>query len=319
MDDLYFVPKDTQPELVDYFHRLTKGTTLFIKLASIKYRSKVYRRTKASYVGVELGHDIFEIDMDYTLDNFDDLQSFMRQILNKAIEQSKAHIEIDQLFAGDGFSQLCLASGGVPRDFLSLFVSLSNRSSGQPIGKIQVNDAAIANANSKYESMKRDSGNEDAILDECLAVIKSFVYEEKRTNAFLVAKEDLEKNTFGRQAIRELVDLRLIHLVDHNTSKAPSDGRRYEAYILDVGLYDNSRPRNFSQIEPGQKDDKARKDSLRASPVVELQWLQDKGIKKQIKPFSQSKEKKKTDSSVSSNKTQTADEPLQMELKLSFE
>jgi len=275
MDDLYFVPKDTQPELVDYFHRLTKGTSLFIKMASIKYRSKLYRRSKDSYVGVELGHDVFEVDIDYTLDDFADLQAFMRQLLNKAIEKSKAQVEIHELFAGDGFSQLCLASGGVPRDFLSLFVKLANRDSAQSIGKVQVTDVAISNIGSKYESMKRDTGNEDIILEDCLSRIKTLVYDEKRTNTFLVAKDDLETYAQGRQAIRELVDLRLIHLVEHNTSKAASDGRRYEAYILDVGLYDNPRPRIFKQIEPGQKDDKARKDALRSSPVLDFRKLLD--------------------------------------------
>ncbi|RKY72689.1 MAG: hypothetical protein DRP97_00300, partial [Candidatus Latescibacterota bacterium] len=99
------------------------------------------------------------------------------------------------------------------------------------------------------------------------------VYDEKRTNAFLIPRDDLDGDAFGRQAIRELVDLRLIYLVDHNTSKAPSDGRRYEAYILDISLYDNSRPRNFSQVDPGQRDERARKDDLRAAPVFHLSKL----------------------------------------------
>lgn len=277
MDDYYFVSKTTQPELVDYFHRLTKGTALYIKLATIKYRSKLYRRTAEQYVGVELGHDIFEIDMDYTLDNFVELQAFMRELLERAIEQSKARISVDEMFAGDGFSQLCLASGGVPRDFLSLFVTLANQavSSNQPIGKVQVTGAAIANVASKFASMQQDSGDDDDVLLNCLYAIKRYVYDERRTNAFLVAKADLDKYPEGRQATRELVDLRLIHLVDGNISKAPSDGRRYEAYIIDLGLYDNSRPRNFNQIEPGQRDEKSRKDDLRASPVFELAWLQE--------------------------------------------
>jgi hypothetical protein len=85
-----------------------------------------------------------------------------------------------------------------------------------------------------------------------------------------VAKEELEQHPQERQAIRELVDLRLTHLVDSKTSSAPSDGRRYEAYILDVGLYENSRPRNFSQVEPGSQDSQSRKDQLRASPRLVL-------------------------------------------------
>jgi hypothetical protein len=73
MDDLYFVAKGTQPSLIDYFHRLTKDTDLFLKIATIKHRSKVYRRTSTQHTGVELGHDVFEIDMDYSLDNFEEL------------------------------------------------------------------------------------------------------------------------------------------------------------------------------------------------------------------------------------------------------
>ena len=276
-DDFYFIQKNIQPELVDYFHRLTKGTDLFLKIATIKHRSKIYRRTRDQYVGMELGHDVFAVDMDYTLDNFEELQGFMMQLLKRAVEKSGARIDVENLFAGGGFAQLCLSSGGVPRDFLSLFVTLANRPSvaDTTIGKMDVNEAAIANLNNKMESMRRDSGHEDAVLDGCLRRIKSFVYEDKRTNAFLIAKDELDSDAQARQAIRELVDLRLIHLVDHNTSRAPSDGRRYEAYILDIGLYDNARPRNFNQIEPGQRDEKARKDELRASPLFELKKLRE--------------------------------------------
>jgi len=283
LDDFYFVPKSIQPDLVDYFHRLTKGTSLFLKTATIKHRSKLYRRAHGQYVGVELAHDVFEVDLDYTMDNFEELQSFMRQLLDTAIEKSNADVITDDLFSGDGFSQLCLASGGVPRDFLSLFVTLANKAAAtdQPIGKIQVTDTAISNIGSKMESMKKDSGDEDAILENYIDRIKQYVYYDKRTNAFLIPKEDLDTDMQIRQAIRELVDLRLIHLVDHNTSKAPSDGRRYEAYILDIGLYDNSRPRNFLQIEPGQRDEKSRKDDLRASPVFDLQKLNESIATKQ--------------------------------------
>lgn len=269
LDDLYFVLKHVQPDLIDYFHRLTKGTELFLKVATIKHRSKLYRRDQSQYTGAELGHDIFEVDMDYTLDNFEELQSFMRQLLENAISKSNASIVVDDMFAGDGFSQLCLASGGVPRDFLSLFVTLAEdlRKENDAIGKVAVNEAAISKIGSKLESMKMDSGDDDGILGDYLSRLRRYVYRGKRTNAFLLAKEDLEIHPHIRQAVRELVDLRLIHLLDDNTSKLPSDGRRYEAYILDIGLYENSRPRNFTQIEPGQADEVGRRDKLRASPV----------------------------------------------------
>jgi hypothetical protein len=226
--------------------------------------------------------------------------------LNEAVEQSGAALDPSELFAGAGFSQLCLASGGVPRDFLSLFVGLANRaaSGGDSIGKIQVTEGAIANRHKKLEAMKRDTGDDDEFLERCLYVIKDYVYSSKRTNAFLIAKSDLETNPQGRQAIRELVDLRLVHLVERNTSKAPSDGRRYEAYILDLGLYENARPMQFRRVQPGATDDKSRKDTLRASPVLELAWLTGEGLK---------------DSPVIGNRRSSPSAAPAKQLKMSFE
>jgi hypothetical protein len=273
--DVYFVPKAVQPEFIDFFHRLTKDTPLFLKVATIKHRSRLFKTTDQSYIGAELGHDIYEVDMDYTLDKFGDLKDFMNELLRAAIRDSGAQLQADDLFTGEGLAQLCLASGGVPRDFLSLFVRLANAiaSKGDKIGKVEVSEAAIANVSSKLESLKIDSAGEREVLEGYLGVIRKTVYNEHRTNAFLVAKDELEQFPQERQAIRELVDLRLIHLIDANTSAAPSDGRRYEAYILDVGLYENSRPRSFQQVEPGSQDSKSRKDHLRASPKLVLAEL----------------------------------------------
>lgn len=39
------------------------------------------------------------------------------------------------------------------------------------------------------------------------------------------------------------------------TSAASSDGTRYFAYMLDIGLFPNAAPRDFQQVEPGQVDD----------------------------------------------------------------
>lgn len=88
LDDLYFVPKASQPFLVDYFHRMTKDTPLFLKIATIKHRTKLYTKVNGSPTGAELGHDAFQIDMDYTLDKFEDLQTFMRQLLDSANQHS---------------------------------------------------------------------------------------------------------------------------------------------------------------------------------------------------------------------------------------
>ncbi len=220
-----------------------------------------------------MGHDILEVDMDYTLDNFNELRDFMSALLSMAIKGSGANVSLEDMFAGDGFSQLCLASGGVPRDFLSLFVALGTNKPNVRIGKNDVTDIAIQNRDNKMDFLKKDSGDDDVLLENCLAKIKRYVFNIKKTNAFLLSREDLDNDSSIRQLIRELVDLRLIHLLDDNTSKAPSDGKRYEAYILDVGLYDNSRPQSFKQIDPSKRDEKSRKDDIRSSPVISLKVI----------------------------------------------
>ncbi len=278
LDDFYFIPKSVQPAFIDYFHRLTKDSLLSLKIATIRHRSRLYSQTTESYTGVETGHDVIEIDMDYSLDSFGDLVNFMRQLLDNAARATKSDFDFNELFSGEGFNQLCIASGGVPRDFLSLFVQVANNflsGSIRSIGKIEVTNAAISSFKNKTAFMKTDSAEERDVLDRYLDHIKSLIYKEKRTNAFLISKDDLEHYYHESQAVRELLDLRLIHLVAENISKAPSDGRRYEAYIIDVGMYDNSRPRNFEQVEPGQKDHKSRMDDLRASPVLSLSKMKD--------------------------------------------
>jgi len=278
LDDFYFVSKTIQPDLLDYFHRITKDTNVFLKVATIKHRSRLYRRSSGTPTGVELGHDIYEIDMDYTLDDFDNLKSFMKQLLESANSTSKAGLDIDTLFEGDGFAQLCLASGGVPRDFLSLFVTLATEivvAAGEKIGKVNVTEQAISRLVGKLDNFKTDSGNEGNILEIYLNNIKKKIYQERRTNAFLVGKQEMETYPQARQAIQELIDLRLIHQVEKNTSSAPSDGLQYEAYILDISLYDNPRPRSFEQIEPGMKDARSRKDKLRAAPKLSLGKLEE--------------------------------------------
>jgi hypothetical protein len=209
------------------------------------------------------------------LDKFDALKAFMRQLLEHSIEKSEANISIESIFAGDSFSQLCIASGGVPRDFLSLFLKVLAISSlkGEKINKVSVTNSAIEGIGNKMSSIGKDSEGENEVLEAYLHEILKFVYSDHRTNVFLVAKPDLDEFRQFRQALKELVDMRLLHVIDNNTSCAPSDGKRYEAYMIDIGLFENSRPRNFTQLEPGTTDNKGRRDKLRASPRINLEQL----------------------------------------------
>ena len=43
LDDLYYIRRSDQPEVLDYFHRLFKGSGLWLKVGTIRHRSEWYR------------------------------------------------------------------------------------------------------------------------------------------------------------------------------------------------------------------------------------------------------------------------------------
>ena len=276
LDDLYFIRKNEQPFFIDFFHRISKNTRLYLKIATIKQRSSLYLQTD-TFIGVEIGHDIQSLSLDYTLEDFNNLVSFMKQLLNHINQKVDVNIDYSNVLTDNAFRFLCLASGGVPRDFLTLFISLGEKmiNGNRNISKPNVIDCSIENLPNKMEAFNTDSAEEKTILEHYLQYIRNEIINTKKWNAFLVSNSDVDNFPKIKQAIKELVDLRLIHLVNPNTSSAPGDGKRYSAYMVDIGLFPNSNPRGFTQIEPGQKDERSREDKLRSAPKLNLSLYED--------------------------------------------
>jgi hypothetical protein len=75
--------------------------------------------------GAQERHDYLPINVDYTLADFKKTSSQLREILYRFGEKAgMERSEVDDLFMGQGFERLVLASGGVPRDFLSLLLQV---------------------------------------------------------------------------------------------------------------------------------------------------------------------------------------------------
>jgi hypothetical protein len=274
LDDFYFIPRTIQPYLIDYFHRLSKSNDFYLKIGTVKHRTNLYKQTAESYIGMELNADVYDIDLDYTLDKWTELKRFNRDLLDAAINSSGTRIDVNEIFNDQAFEQLCIASGGVPRDFLVLFIkccSTLNEDSNR-ISVPNVREVAIENYANKKNALEKDSTEESNILESVMSYLRDKVFTEKRTNVFLIENETLDKDDLVKSIIKELIDLRFIHIIDNNTSAAPSDGKRHSAYLLDVSLYTNGRPRSFKEIEP---DIKKRRDDIRSSPRITVPNLND--------------------------------------------
>ena len=278
LDDLYHIRKSDQPQVIDYFHRLGKSAGLWIKIGTIRHRSSWYLNGDPP-VGMKIGDDGDEIDLDLTLEKYQQAKEFLSRILTGFFDT--ANLKVDNLLTDGALDRLVLASGGVARDFLGIFrrsiAVARNRMSGargpkarEPkIGVEDVNAAAGEYDQYKREELSRDTsqGDEQPIENE-FTRIREFCLESANANCFLVEK-DAEPALSDR--VEELTDLRLVHKIRSRVTISSRPGKLFEAYMLDVSQYTASRKKRDLEIIAFWKPDsteRLRRVSLIYPPVV---------------------------------------------------
>ena len=169
--------------------------------------------------------------------------------------------------------RLVLASGGVARDFLSVFrasVSVARerlRSSDRSNDKITAEDVNMAAGEYdqfKREDFKRDtSADEEEELQEEFQRLKDFCLDKANANCFL-----LDKDAKGREVvlIHELVDLKLFHLVKSRVTVSGQKGKIFEAFMLDLSQYAGARKRRGVDIIEFWRHD--AQESLRRNSLI---------------------------------------------------
>ena len=81
LDDFYLIKKDKQPDVLDYVHRLVRGTDYYLKVATIRHRTELIRHEQQT-IGVELNQDVEEINLDRTLEDLSSPSEYLGRILN---------------------------------------------------------------------------------------------------------------------------------------------------------------------------------------------------------------------------------------------
>lgn len=270
LDDLYHLRKPEQPLVLDYFHSIAKGQRLWLKIGTIRHRSNWYIHG-APPLGMKLGDDTGEIDLDLTLEKYSLAKEFLRKILQN-LARGQGISERLEFLTDTGLDRLVLASGGVARDFLAI-VRLSvvaarerGRQSvrGERVGAEDVNVAAGDYEPTKREEFKRDTYEEDeSSLNSVFAQVRAFCLEDANSNCFLLDKE-LQDGVV--EAIHELVDLKLLHLIRSRVTVNTRQGRIYEAYMLDLSQYAGARKkRKLDLVEFWHND---AKDQLRKASLI---------------------------------------------------
>lgn len=269
LDDLYHIRKADQAKVIDYFHRVAKGNGMWVKIGTIKHRSQWYEHSDPP-IGIKLGDDAKEINLDISLEKFETLKMFLRQVLENLVHE-KPPLSIKDLINPSAIDRIIIASGGVTRDFVGIFSGsiavARNRGSdhhrGPKIGLEDVNMAAGDYDSNKREEFKLDSADDRAVLEEAFQKLVTFCTETSKCNVFLISQK-LAGTV--RESIDQLIDLRMIHPVKSRvTLKKGAAGELYEAYMLDLSQYTAARKvHDFHMVDlsSSDKDEAIRRSSL---------------------------------------------------------
>lgn len=272
LDDLYHLRRSDQANIVDYFHKLSKGTSLWLKVGTIRHRSTWYRHGNPP-IGMKLGDDAEQIDLDVTLEKYQTTKAFLMRVLEQLAQDR--NISLSEIMADGAKDRLVLASGGVARDFLTLFrraleetrerVLNGDLTRGSKMGAEDVNKAAGSYYEHKTEELNRDadSGEREEILDYVESVRRFCLTRQEPTNCFLVEKDF---DPMQEAMVGELVDLKFAHHAKSRVTVRNREGRIYDAFMLDMSFYTGERMRRGVDLIEFWKPDNA--DALRKAGLI---------------------------------------------------
>lgn len=268
LDDLYHLRRPDQAHVLDYFHRIVKGRSVWLKAGTIRHRTDWYHHGNPP-IGLKLGDDCDEIDLDITLEKYELARSFLLQILSQILAEAGID-SYSEILADGGVERLVLASGGVARDFLTIFrkaIEVARERGrthrGEKINAEDVNVAAGEHDRSKRDELRRDTFEERELLERALLTVQSFCIENKK-NCFLVEQETGDRA--AEAVLGELVDLRFVHVAESRTTVRDKPGKLFTAYMLDVSQYTGERLRRDLEMVSFWK--RSELDSIRRSKYV---------------------------------------------------
>jgi hypothetical protein len=245
IDDMHYMSRQELPLILDMLHALTRDNRVWLKAAGIRHQCKWFSDDPP--MGLQSGHDAQILNLDVTLEEPEKARDFLWKIFRTYADEAGVS-NISRFLGNKAVDRLVLASGGVPRDFLTLSGSAiqvtRRRDKGRVTGVQAVNEAAGQAADVKLRELEEDAaasigGAEQQI--RCLNAVRNKIVEEQNYTFFRI---DLrEKEIWAREydIVQGIMDLRLLHLINSGVSDRHRAGRRYEVYMLDLSQYTGTR------------------------------------------------------------------------------
>ena len=243
LDDLHYLPSVEQPKLLDLVHSAIRDSDAWLKVAGIKHLTRWFQSKPP--LGLQSGHDADHIDLDVTLERPSKAKTFLEQVFLSYAR----HVGISSLssiLSSTALDRLVLASGAVPRDYLTLSANAiyqtRTRENARLVGVQDVGKSAGEIADIKVSELEEDGASDEGMSNRIkgLDYLRKFC-TEKSCTFFRIAFRDRDDRTDEYRIIRELMDGRLIHLVHASLSDIQVQGRKYEVYMLDLSQFSSER------------------------------------------------------------------------------
>jgi hypothetical protein len=247
VDDVHYLPIQDVPFFLDLLHGLSRDNPVWLKVAGVKHQMRWF--SNENQLGLQAGHDADPLELDITLEEPIRARQFLEDVLKGYVEECDAS-PLNGFLSPSALDRLVLASGGVPRDFLTLCASAiditRSRTNARQTGVQDVNQAAGRAAQVKLRELEGDAAaslGTAEIVVEALSRTRRFLLTD---NSVTFMRIDLhDKETYSREydLIQSLMDLRMLHLI-HSSLSAPHEaGNRSEVYLLDLSEYSGARLR----------------------------------------------------------------------------
>lgn len=245
LDDFYYIRRADQPRILDMLHGCVRDCDAWMKIASIRHLTRWFQSSPP--LGLETIHDVEHINLDVTLQDPRRAKDFLENILARYVQRVGVSA-LNRLFHGEALDRLVLASGAVPRDYLLLASNAITRAQVRPSAKLvgvqDVNHAAGDAAQVKLQELEEDmasSIDSAARTLDAFRRVRSFCLDEQNHTYFLIGYREKEEYPDCYNVLTDLLDVRLIHLLDAGVSDPHSAGHRFEAYMLDLSQFSGSR------------------------------------------------------------------------------
>jgi hypothetical protein len=136
---------------------------------------------------------------------------------------------IGQAFQGEAFTELVRAAEGIPRDAINIAALAAQLAHDDPIDLVHVRRAA----RDWYLRDKQAAIDSNDIARTTLRQLVNEVVGKRRSRTFLLE----HTTTAARQAVDDLYDARLLHVLRRGIVDRHRPGALYDGFAIDYGCY----------------------------------------------------------------------------------